>query len=193
VGTWIEALRRAEIVAVGAALARQGLIRGREGNISARLDDRWFLLTPTAADKRGLLAPDLLRCSQEGPLPSNASSEGLLHLETYRVLPAAGAVVHAHAPAVLALADRGELPDPRRLKEGEALVRAVAVVPALPPGSLELARTAAAALRANPVAVMQRHGLVAVGEDLWEALARVEVAELLARIALGDRRDDGAQ
>ena len=35
--TWIEALRRAELVAAGASLARHGLIRGREGNISCRV------------------------------------------------------------------------------------------------------------------------------------------------------------
>lgn len=186
--TWDEALRRAEMVAVGAALGRQGLVRGREGNISCRLDESSFLLTPAGSDKRLLAAPVLMRCSIGAELPRGASSEGLMHRETYRSCPGVRALVHAHPPAVLALAARGQLPDPAWLKEGEAVVGSVARVPVLSPGSMALARACAEALRASAVAVMTGHGVVAAGRDLYEALARVEVTELLARLALASHR-----
>jgi len=184
VTTWIEAARRAAVVAVGAALARQGLIRGREGNISCRLDDRRFLLTPGGSDKRRLLAVELLVLPLGGPIPAGASSEALMHLETYRHCPAVGAVVHAHPAHVLALETRGRMPSPQALKEGEAIVPRIARVPSFPPGSEALALACARALKRAPVAVMARHGVAAGGADLWEALARVEVVELLARLAL---------
>lgn len=182
--TWTEALRRAEVVAVGASLARQGLIRSREGNISCRLDAHHFLLTPRGSDKRRLNAKDLLVIPLAGPIPGMASSEAPLHLETYRHCPEVGAVVHAHPANVLALETRGRMPSPQALKEGEAMVPRVARVPVHPPGSEALALACARALKRAPVAVMARHGVVAGGADLWEALARVEVVELLARLAL---------
>jgi ribulose-5-phosphate 4-epimerase/fuculose-1-phosphate aldolase len=42
-------------------------------------------------------------------------------------------------------------------------------------------------LRRTPVAVLARHGLVAAGADAWQALARVEVAELVAQVAVARR------
>ena len=182
--TWLEAQRRAEIVAVGAALAREGLIRGREGNISCRLADDRLLITPRGADKGRLHASDLVLCTASAPPPASASSEALLHLEVYRHCPQVLAIVHAHPPYVLALESRGALPDAGGMPEAEELLGRVGRVPLLPPASAELADACAQVLRRTRVAVLARHGLVAGGADPWDALARVEVAELAARVTL---------
>jgi ribulose-5-phosphate 4-epimerase/fuculose-1-phosphate aldolase len=185
--TWLEAQRRAEIVAVGAALARQGLVRDREGNISCRLGDGRLLITPKGADKGRLVAWDLVLCDVGAPLPMSASTEVLLHLETYRLCPDFGALVHAHPPHVLALDARGALPDTAGLPEAGALLGRVGRVPPFPSGSTELALACARVLRRGPVAVLARHGLVAGGADLGEALSRIEVAELASQVALARR------
>lgn len=184
---WLEARLRCELVAAGAVLARRGLVRAREGNLSCRVDGNRVLLTPRGADKGMLAAADLICCGLDGELPAGASSESLMHLETYRSCPDVRALVHAHPAGVLGLEARGGLPDPAGLKEGEALVGKVARVPVYPPGSLQLAQACARALRRSPVAVMARHGVVAAGDDVWEALARVEAIELLAQVALARR------
>ncbi|HUK13300.1 MAG TPA: class II aldolase/adducin family protein [Thermoanaerobaculaceae bacterium] len=184
---WTEARRRAELVAVGAALAREGLVRGREGNLSCRLDDARVLLTPKGADKGRLSARELICCGVDGPPPAGASSEALLHLEVYRRCPEVAALVHAHPGQVLALDARGALPDGSGLKEAALVLKRIARVPVLPPGSRELAVACAEALRRAPVAVMARHGAVAAGRDAWEALERVEVLELVAAITLARR------
>ena len=185
--SWVEALRRSEIVAVGAVLARRGLVRAREGNVSCRLPDGRILMTPRGADKGRLVGARLVVCEPDPPLPKEASSEALMHLETYRLCPGIHAIVHAHPGSVLGLEARGGMPDPGGLKEGEAVLGRVARVAALPPGGRELALACARALKRAPAAVMARHGLVAGGADLWEALARVETAELIAQIALARR------
>jgi len=187
VACWLEALRRAELVAVGATLARRGLIRHGEGNVSCRLDGRSFLVTPRGTDKGRLAGPNLVLCDLDASLPPAASSEALLHRETYRLCPDVQAIVHAHPSNVLALDSRGVLPDLGGLPEGEMLVGKIARVAVLPPGSQDLAENCARALRRAPVAVLARHGLVAVGGSLGEALARVEAVELLAQIALARR------
>lgn len=185
-----EARQRAELVAVGAALERQGLVRGGEGNLSCRLDGGWVLLTPRGVRKGRLAGAALLRASLDEPLPPAASSEAALHLEVYRRVPAAGAIVHAHPPAVLALSlgwPDNPAPDVSLLPEGEAVLGAVAVVPALAPGSRELAAAAAAALASAPAAVMLHHGAVATGQTPQQALERLELLELLARLELVQR------
>ncbi len=184
--TGTEALRCAEIVAVGAALSRRGLIRGREGNLSCRLGTGVILLTPRGADKGRLAASDLVRCRLDEPPPHQASTEALAHLAIYRRCQAAQAVVHAHPRAVLGLGNRGLLPDPRLLEEGLAIVPRIESVPRLPPGSERLAEACAEALARAPVVVVRGHGVFCWGDDPWQALDRVEVVELLAEIALAD-------
>ena len=187
---WVEAERRAQLVAVGALLARRGLIRAAEGNLSCRLDDGRVLLTPRGGNKGRLDGAALIVCAVADQPPSAASSEALAHLETYRRRPEIGALVHAHPEALLALDALGELPRPGDLKEGELLVGRIARVAALPPGSRELAVACAVALADATVVVMARHGALAAGADPAQALARLEAAELLARVALarGARR-----
>jgi L-fuculose-phosphate aldolase len=184
--TWTDALRRAELVAVGATLSRRGLIRGREGNLSCRLDERVVLLTPRGADKGRLRAPDLVRCLLGEPPPDGASTEAPAHLAFYRRCPQGRALVHAHPGDLLALAGRGLLPDPSALDEGRALVPCIESVPPLPPGSDALAVACAEALARAPVVVVRGHGVFCAGDDIWQALERVEVVELLAGIALSE-------
>ncbi len=183
-----ETRQRAELVAAGAALARLGLIRGREGNLSCRLDDGAILLTPRGTDKARLFAFDLVRCTASGPPPARASSEAMAHLATYRRNPSIGALVHAHPRAVLSLATRALLPDPNVLEEGRALVPRVELLPPLAPGSEDLATACASALALAPAVVVRRHGIFTAGDDVWQALERALVVEHLASIALSDAR-----
>jgi L-fuculose-phosphate aldolase len=182
---WREALLRSELVAAGAALARRGLIRHAEGNISCRLDERRILITPRGVAKGLLTSPELVVCEFGAPPPPEASSEVFLHLEVYRRIPLVSSLVHAHPAALLALEHRGgRVPEPSDLREGELLVGSVALVAAHAPGSEALAHACAVALTESPVAVLSRHGVVAWGHDIWQALARVEAVELLAEIGL---------
>lgn len=183
-GTWTEAQRRVEMVAVGSALARQGLVRGREGNLSCRLEGNAILVTPAGADKGRMSAAELRTCGVGEPPPPGVSSEARMHLAIYRACPDVNAVVHAHPPAVLSLSALGRVPSPSLLREGEALVPRIRVVPGLRPGSAELAEACGQELRLAAAVIMEEHGVVCGGDDLWQALGRVEVLELLARIEL---------
>ncbi len=181
---WTEALRRAEMVAVGSALARRGLVRGLEGNLSCRLGDGDVLITPGGADKGRLSGSDLRTCRLGEAPPTGVSSEARMHLAVYRECPGVLALVHAHPSAVLALSALGRVPSPSLLREGEALVRRIESVPPLAPGSRDLAESCADAMRRAPAVVLAEHGAVCAGDDLWQALWRLEALELLANIEL---------
>ena len=169
-------------MAVGSALSRRGLIRGREGNLSCRLADGTILVTPRGADKGRLRGTELVRCTPGVPPPADASSEVKAHIEVYRSCPQVLALVHAHPPSVLALSALGAVPPPELLLEGRALVPRIELVPALPPGSQELADACARAVQLAPAVILCEHGALCAGADLWQALDRIEVLELLASI-----------
>ena len=111
-----------------------------------------------------------------------------MHLALYRSRSDIAAIVHAHPVRLLALSLRVAEQDFLRLPlfEAEMLRAGLAFVPALPPGTEELAlATATAAAPPEVHAVwMQGHGLVCLGGTLTQALALAEELEHLAAIQL---------
>lgn len=185
---------RTALVAACARLAARGLIVAAEGNASVRLDGTHILVTPAGRRKDELgpadlvvvdLAPDPARDAALRPRPT---SDLAIHRAIYRACPDVRAVLHAHPPAALALTLAGEAPDPSLLPETAALLGALPVVPFAPPGSDELAERIAATLagtsseRPARAVLLERHGVVAVGPSVEDALDRLELADLLCRV-----------
>jgi len=117
-------------------------------------------------------------------LPEAASTEARMHLAIYEERPDTGAVVHAHPPRLLALAERGLIPEVSRLEEGIQLLGGVGWIPAIAPGALRLAQGVATALVDVPACVLERHGAVTIGSTLEEAIRRMLLLERLAGISL---------
>ena len=61
----LESKVRDEIVAYGRLLYAQGLVSGASGNISARLDTRHIIMTPSGCHKGLMTADDLLVFNME--------------------------------------------------------------------------------------------------------------------------------
>lgn len=185
------ALREA-IVRAGARLGRRGLIAAGEGNLSIRLDRRRLLITPAGRRKDELEPDDLVIVSSAlsaAPASGAArpSSDVTIHRAIYAARPDVSAVVHAHVPAAMALSTAGEVPDPAALPETALLLPRLPFVPFGTPGSRDLARRLAAALAEAPepypgAAILERHGAVAVGTTIDEAVDRVELVDVLCRV-----------
>lgn len=172
-----------ELVAAGARLAEAGLILPKEGNLSARLDAGSFLLTPAGADKGRLRGVDLVEVRLDhDPLPPLASSDAVTHRALYLRRVAAGAVVHAHPPWVLALSLRGEVPDTSLLDEGRAFLGAVSRVRAPGQPGAPSGDRVAVAMDGADAAVLLRHGAITVGETVDLALFRMLLLERLAEL-----------
>lgn len=132
-------------------------------------------------------AEDDWNMEQHAPGPGrNPSSELSMHLALYRARPDATAVAHVHPPRLTALSLRVRPEDFLRLPlyEAETMRSRLAFMPALPPGSDELALAAAAAARSADALWMERHGLTCLGTDMYAALALAEELEHLARVQL---------
>jgi len=165
-------------------LYHRGHLTLLSGNVSMRVGDE-VLVTPTSRPKPFLTPAELVWIDLEGRVLRGflkPTSEWRMHVAIYKRRPDVGAVVHTHdvLPTVLA-----EGIDSSTLSEAEAyLGSGIVIVPYIQPGTIELAEAVASALERSDVAVLKRHGLVAVGRDLAEAVNRVEVVEDLAKASL---------
>ena len=95
-------------------------------------------------------------------------------------------MVHCHPPRLLALSLIEGLEGLRTLPLFEASVYAamLGAVPALAPGSRELAEAVGRAAESDRAVFMERHGLVCWGADLPSALSLGEEIESLAGVRL---------
>ncbi len=185
---------RTALVAGCARLAARGLIVAAEGNASVRLDEATILVTPAGRRKDELGPGDLVvvglvsEPAREAILDPRPTSDLAIHRAIYRTCPEVRAIVHAHPPAALALTLAGEVPEPAALPETAALLASLPLVPFAPPGSDELAERVATTLAdgaPGPSAravLLERHGILAIGASVEEAVDRLELADLLCRV-----------
>jgi L-fuculose-phosphate aldolase len=187
-----ESSAREAVVRAGRRLGERGLVAATEGNLSVRLEDGRLLVTPSGRRKDALRTEDLLVVpvvtddaagEAAGAVPT---SDIAIHRAIHLARPDIGAVVHAHLPASMALTLAGEVPDPTALPETALLLSRLPFIPYAAMGSADLARTVADALVAPPqpfpaAVLLERHGAVAVGDSVDDAVDRLELIEVLCR------------
>ena len=179
------------IIRAGERLGRRGLIAAGEGNLSCRLGDGSILVTPSGFRKDELATDDLVVVDTSGGISAwrtdlQPTSDLAIHRAVYEARDDVRAVAHAHLPASMGLTLAGERPEATALPETAALLKHVPFVAYGEMGSAELAGRVAAAFADDagglPVAVLlERHGAVAVGNDLATAVDRLELVEVLCR------------
>lgn len=157
---------RAAVAAASRRLAREGLVIGTAGNVSARSDEL-VAITPTGASLARLEARQVTVVGLDGSVVAGdlaPTSELHLHLGVYRRFHAA-AVVHTHAPMATALSCvLDELPCVHY--EMLSLGGTVRVAPYATFGTPELAEAVLAALQDRSAALMANHGAIVHGPDV---------------------------
>jgi 3-dehydro-4-phosphotetronate decarboxylase len=96
---------REEICRVGASLFARGYVHATAGNISARLPDGGFLITPTDACLGRLDPQQLAEVGADGEQRSGAraSKTLALHRRIYAAEPEAGCIIHTHSTHLVAV------------------------------------------------------------------------------------------
>jgi len=162
---------REELAREARYLAAQGLVAGREGNLSVRRGD---LVAIKGTGVRMLDASpgdfsviDMLGKHLEGPRPS---SEYRMHIMIYGARPDIGAVVHVHPAFTISLRALGIAPEPST-EEAKLYYGRVCSVPPIDPGTEELASAVARAASSGCNAVLlEGHGLVFSAAELKDAV-----------------------
>lgn len=169
-------------------LAAHGLIAGRDGNLSVRLDPNRVLVTPSGFIKSQIMATDMVEIDLATGRPRRASrkptSELDLHLRILRHRPDVRAVVHAHPPAATAFAVAGQEIPANLLPELIFVVGPVPLVPFGMPGTPELGDRIVPFIEdpRHQALLLANHGAVTMGRTLDEAWIRMESLEHAARI-----------
>lgn len=173
---------RLEIIRVTRIVANQGLIRSSDGNISVRLGEGRFLVTPSGLYKMAMEPDDPIIVNQHGEVLEGKpglrpTSEVGMHLEAYNQRPDINAVLHAHPPYTTALTIAG-IPFPSDLLP-EVLI-ALGDVPTAPyatPGTRTLAESIQAPIKNHNTVLLSNHGSISVGKTLEETLIALERLE----------------
>jgi 3-dehydro-4-phosphotetronate decarboxylase len=185
-----ESKLREEICRRGRSLFERGLTPGSSGNISARLDDGGWLVTPTNASLGSLDPARMSRLDAHGRLLSGdaPTKEVPLHTALYETRGPARAVVHLHSTHSVALSMLPEI-DPRAAlppMTAYYLMKcgATALVPYFRPGDPAVADAIKGLAGKYSSVLLANHGPVVSGDTLEAAVFAIEELEETAKLYL---------
>jgi 3,4-dihydroxyphthalate decarboxylase len=188
---------REEVATACRVLAAEGLVEGVLGHVSARVGADRMLIRCRGPRERGLqftTGEDIRLVNLDGRAGEldgdyAVPNELPIHGELLRARPQAGAVVHAHPPAVLLCGVAGlalrpvfgayNIPAMRMAMDG---------VPVYPRSVLirrpELAAEMLAAMGDRPVCVLRGHGITVAGGTVGQAVVRALNLNALATVTV---------
>jgi L-fuculose-phosphate aldolase len=178
---------REEIVEIGKLMYQKGWVANNDGNMTVRIDADSILSTPANVSK-GMMNPDdqvmvdMMGNKIHGR--RERTSEIDMHLMIYRMRADVQSVVHAHPPVSTGFASAGRALDVALLPEVVLCLGCVPLAPYGLPGTNELSEAIQPFIVKYDAVLMQNHGVVTCGNDLYNAFFRMETVEHFARIAL---------
>jgi len=185
-----DARLREEICRYGRSLFERGLTPGSSGNISLRLEDGGWLVTPTNASLGFLDPARISRLDAEGRLLSGdkPTKEIPLHTALYDTRGSTRAIVHLHSTHAVALTMLPEI-DPRAALPPMTpyyLMRAgeTALVPYYRPGDPDVADAIRGLAGKYSSVLLANHGPVVAGDSLEAAVFATEELEETAKLYL---------
>ncbi|VAV96931.1 Ribulose-5-phosphate 4-epimerase and related epimerases and aldolases, partial [hydrothermal vent metagenome] len=186
-----ESRLREQICTLAKSLFDRGLTAGSSGNISVRLEDGRFLVTPTGScfgrldpARLSLLGKDMTLLSGDPP-----TKEIPLHAAFYETRGSvSNAVVHLHSCHSVALS---VLPDtdpdnmlPPLTAYGVMRLGKVKLLPYFMPGDVAMGDAIRGLAGRRSAVVLAHHGPVVAGRDLEAAVYAIEELEETAKLAL---------
>ena len=185
-----EAKLREDICRFGRSLFARGLTPGSSGNISLRLDDGGWLVTPTNASLGFLDPAHISRLDNQGRLLSGdaPTKEMPLHSALYETRQGARAIVHLHSTHSVAVSmlpgiDPGAVLPPLTAYYVMRVGR-TALVPYYRPGDPAVADAIRGLAGRYASVLLANHGPVVASETLEGAVFATEELEETAKLYL---------
>ncbi|MBQ8691241.1 MAG: class II aldolase/adducin family protein [Phascolarctobacterium sp.] len=178
---------REAIVAMGKELIERKLVAGSWGNISVKIADGVYAVTPSGRGYANQKPEDIVivdDACKTLDCELTPSSESKLHTAIYNACPEAKAIIHTHSIYASALAAMRK-PVPAIIEDIVQIIggRVECAEYALP-GTQELADNAVKAMNGRKGVLLANHGAVCWGKDLADALMVCEILEKAAQIAI---------
>ncbi len=174
------------VVQAGRRLLAEGLIARTWGNVSCRINDNSFAITPRGRDYMSLTPEDIVEvqiedCSYKGEI--KPSSEKGIHAEVYKLRPEINFVIHTHQNNASAISAAGILSISN--ENGKACIgEKVLCADYALPGTKKLKRNVAKVISdsKSKAVIMRNHGALCFGIDYEEAfLAASELEDICSR------------
>jgi len=191
-----ESERRKDIVEVCRRIHSKGWISSTDGNVSVRLGNDRILITPTGIHKGYMKPSDLVVVDFEGRPKRGASkptSEITLHLTCYRQRPEIGAVIHAHPTMSVAFSLAGIGLAKCLLPEVVFTLGSIPTADYAPPATSEVANSIMKYIADYDAIILERHGSLTVGGDVYTAYNTLERMEHVAEITYHARQLGGVE
>lgn len=178
-------LAQAEVYKTALDMYRSGLVSGTWGNISARIDEKFMVITPSGMAYEGL-GPDQMvivnmdTLEHEGSL--KPSIEAIVHADIYKNRPEVNGIVHTHSTYALTVATaRKEIP-PICEDQVQILGGSIRVADYAMPGTKEMALACVKALEGRQGALIANHGAISCDISLAKAFIGSQIIEKTAMV-----------
>lgn len=165
---------KTDVVKAGVMLCQKGLIQRTWGNVSCRIDENTFAITPSGRDYMSLTPDDIVivnieDLSYEGDI--KPSSEKGVHAACYKLRPDCNFVIHTHQTMASLAGIIGYDINHLEGKSAEIIGKHVPLAEYGLPGTKTLREAVTAAIRrsSSKAILMQHHGAVCMGTDLDNA------------------------
>ncbi len=174
------------VIKAGKRLVESGLIARTWGNISARISDTQFVITPSGLayetlTEEQIVVVSIADCSYEGNV--KPSSEKGIHADAYRLRPDVNFVIHTHQEKASAISIDGEDLNIVHNQYQDILGNVVPCAPYGISSTKKLRSAVASTLLRNPsckAVLMKHHGTMCLGTDFAHAFKIAQTLELAA-------------
>lgn len=180
-----------DIIEVGRRVYQAGFVASNDGNISVRINENEVLITPTGVSK-GFMTTDMIaKIDMKGEIIAGKlkpSSEVKMHLDVYEKRSDVKSVVHAHPPTATGFAVAGIPLDKFVLPEIIISLGTIPIARYGTPSTNEISLALREHLECHDAFLLENHGALTVGTDLFNAYYKMESLELFAKITLVARQ-----
>lgn len=182
-----ESQHRADIIEICKRVYQKGWVAANDGNVSVKISPGVVLCTPTGVSK-GFISPDqLIKVDMDGNKLEGElepSSEIKMHIDVYKNRTDVNAVVHAHPPFATGFAVAGLALEQCVLPEIVISIGSIPLTEYGTPSTFEIPQNVRKYLKDHNVFLLENHGALSIGPDVYKAYYRMESLELFAKITL---------
>jgi len=168
-----------------------GMTTTSGGNLSVLDDNGDIWITPAGVDKGSLTPDDIVRIKPDGTKigKHEPSSELPFHRMIYNKRPDIKAVLHAHPPALISFSIVRKIPDTHLIPNVHHICGEVGMAEYALPGSFALGENIAKVFeKGYDTVLLENHGIVVGGENLFKAFMAFETLDFCARLEINANR-----
>jgi L-ribulose-5-phosphate 4-epimerase len=185
------------VIKAGLELVNSGLISRTWGNVSCRLDDHYFVVTPSGMDYKKLTHEEIVQVKIDDESYSGKikpSSEKSMHASVYRLFPNINFVIHTHQMYASILSAVG-LDSIDLGTEYKKLGKKIICAKYALSGTKAISNYAIEALQQSKgnAILLRNHGALCVGEDYVDAFRTVYQLEEACENFLLDKKTESGE